>query len=144
VVCAAGRRVLRSFPTRRSSDLAAALLADDTSGGVAAVDRRLPEPDPWTRAALHLMRAMLNGNRGEMDAVHRDIAFAQDGFREAGDRAGLALSLTFAADTQTVAGRFTDAITTLEEAIGLLRERGQDDAGMQSVMLDVDRARSGD
>src|SRR5690606_39506365 len=83
VVCAAGRRVLRSFPTRRSSDLAAALLADDTSGGVAAVDRRLPEPDPWTRAALHLMRAMLNGNRGEMDAVHRDIAFAQDGFREA-------------------------------------------------------------
>lgn len=123
---------------------AAALLADDTSGGVAAVDRRLPEPDPWTRAALHLMRAMLNGNRGEMDAVHRDIAVAQDGFREAGDRAGLALSLTFAADTQTVAGRFTDAITTLEEAIGLLRELGQDDAGMQRVMLAVARARSGD
>ncbi|MFS2292528.1 MAG: hypothetical protein FWJ90_07445 [Actinomadura sp.] len=123
---------------------AAALLADDTAGGLAAIDRRMPEPGPWTRAALHLMRAMLNGNRGDMDAVHKDVAIAQDGFREAGDRAGLALSLTFTADTLTVAGRFTDAITTLEEAIGLLRELGRDDAGMQRVMLAVARARSGD
>ncbi|XRQ09976.1 BTAD domain-containing putative transcriptional regulator [Actinomadura welshii] len=123
---------------------AAALLADDTAGGLAAIDRRLPEPDPWTRATLHLMRAMLNGNRGAMDAVHKDIAVAQDGFREAGERAGLALTLTFAADTQTVSGRFDDAIATLEESIGLLRELGQDDAGMQRVMLAVARARSGD
>ncbi|GAA1884289.1 BTAD domain-containing putative transcriptional regulator [Actinomadura bangladeshensis] len=124
---------------------AAALLNDDPAGGVAAIDRRLPEDDPWTRAALHLMRAMLNGNQGEMGQVHADIAVAQRGFREAGERAGLALALTFAAGAQTVDGRFDEAIEALEESIGLLRELDQDgDTSMQRVMLAVARAHSGD
>ncbi|MGP4026374.1 BTAD domain-containing putative transcriptional regulator [Actinomadura sp. 3N407] len=122
-----------------------ALLTDDTARGVAAIDRRLPERDPWTRATLHLMRAMLNGNGGEMDAAYADIAVAQSGFREAGDRAGLSLALVFMADGQTVQGEFADAVAGLEESIGLLRELGQDDgAVMQRVMLAVARARSGD
>ncbi|TDD79868.1 helix-turn-helix domain-containing protein [Actinomadura darangshiensis] len=124
---------------------AVALLTDDTGGGVAAIDRRLPEDDPWTRAALHLMRAMLNGNRGEMGQARQDIAVAQDGFRAAGERAGLALALVFSAESQTVAGEFREAVAALEESIGLLRELGQDAAaGMQRVMLAVARARSGD
>nr|WP_239067195.1 BTAD domain-containing putative transcriptional regulator [Actinomadura bangladeshensis] len=124
---------------------AAALLNDDPAGGVAAIDRRLPEDDPWTRAALHLMRAMLNGNQGEMGQVHADIAVAERGFREAGERAGLALALTFAAGAQTVDGRFDEAKEALEESIGLLRELDQDgDTSMQRVMLAVARAHSGD
>ncbi|MEU8801201.1 BTAD domain-containing putative transcriptional regulator [Spirillospora sp. NPDC048819] len=122
-----------------------ALLTDDTARGVAAIDRRLPERDPWTRAALHLMRAMLNGNGGEMDAAYADVAVAQSGFREAGDRAGLSLALVFMADGQTVRGEFGEAAAGLEESIGLLRELGQDDgAVMQRVMLAVARVRSGD
>ncbi|NVI88447.1 BTAD domain-containing putative transcriptional regulator [Actinomadura sp. BRA 177] len=124
---------------------AAALLNDDPAGGVAVIDRRLPNPDPWTRAALHLMRAMLNGNRGEMGAAGQDIAAAQAGFRESGERAGLALVLTFAAEMQTVDGRFADAVAALEESVGLLRELGHGgDTGMQRVMLAMARARSGD
>ncbi|MEU5990626.1 BTAD domain-containing putative transcriptional regulator [Spirillospora sp. NPDC047418] len=124
---------------------AAALLNDDPAGGVAAIDRRLPEDDPWTRAALHLMRAMLNGNQGEMGQMRADIAVAQRGFREAGERAGLALALTFAAGAQTVDGHFDDAVEALEESIGLLRELDQDaDTSMQRVMLAVARAYSGD
>ncbi|MBB4772123.1 BTAD domain-containing putative transcriptional regulator [Actinomadura livida] len=133
-----------AHPLAALAEPAAALLTGDNAGGLAAIDRRLPEPDPWTRAILYLTRAMLNGNGGEMDAAHGDIAAAEAGFREAGERAGLALTLTFAADTQTVSGRFGEAIATLEEAIGLLRMLGQDDACMQRVMLAVARARSGD
>ncbi|TDB87138.1 helix-turn-helix domain-containing protein [Actinomadura sp. KC216] len=124
---------------------AVALLTDDTARGVAAIDRRLPERDPWTRAALHLMRAMLNGNGGEMDAAHRDIAAAVAGFREAGERVGLSLALVFLADTQIVGGEFDAAIAGLEESIELLRGLDQgDNTGMQRVMLAMARARSGD
>ncbi|TDC55783.1 AfsR/SARP family transcriptional regulator [Actinomadura sp. KC345] len=137
-------RPLAAHPLAVLTEPAAALLADDTAAGLAAIDRRLPVTDPWTRAALHLMRAMLHGNRGEMDTAHQDLTAAQDGFREAGERAGLALALTFAAETQTVIGRFDGAVATLEESITLLRELGQDDGGMQRVMLAVARGRSGD
>ncbi|MGH3242715.1 MAG: hypothetical protein ACRDNL_20230, partial [Spirillospora sp.] len=124
---------------------AIALLTGDTARGVAAIDRRLPERDPWTRAALHLMRAMLNGNQGEMDAAHQDLAVAEAAFREAGERVGLSLALVFLADTQTVRGEFDEAVAGLEESIALLRGLGQgDNTGMQRVMLAVARARSGD
>ncbi|WP_024935948.1 BTAD domain-containing putative transcriptional regulator [Actinomadura welshii] len=134
-----------SHPLAALAEPAAALLTGDNAAGVAAIDRRPPDDDPWARAALRLMRAMLNGNRGEMGQAGDDIAAARRGFREAGERAGLALVLTFGAETQTVAGDFAGAATALEESIGLLRELGQDDAaGMQRVMLAVARARSGD
>ncbi|TDD30162.1 helix-turn-helix domain-containing protein [Actinomadura sp. KC06] len=134
-----------AHPLAAMIEPAIALLTDDTARGVAAIDRRLPERDPWTRAALHLMRAMLNGNRGEMDAAHRDIAVAVAGFREAGERVGLSLALVFLADTQTVRGDFGAAIAGLEESIELLRGLDQgENTGMQRVMLAVARARSGD
>ncbi|CNE46239.1 putative ATPase [Mycobacterium tuberculosis] len=135
----------RGHPLAALVEPAVALLTDDPAGGVAAIDRRLPEDDPWTSAALHLMRAMLNGNQGEMEEVHADIAAAERGFRAAGERAGLALALTFAAGARTVDGHFDDAIEALAESIGLLRELGQDgDTAMQRVMLAIARARSGD
>ncbi|MES9537970.1 BTAD domain-containing putative transcriptional regulator [Actinomadura sp. NPDC000600] len=124
---------------------ATALLTGDTTAGLAAIDRGLPGGDPWTGAALRLTRAMLNGNRGEMGEARRDLAAAQAGFRESGERGGLALALVFAAEVDTVAGHFDEAVEALEESIGLLRELGQDvAAGMQRVMLAVARARSGD
>ncbi len=53
--------------------------------------------------------------------------------------------LTFAAEMQTVDGRFADAVAALEESVGLLRELGHGgDTGMQRVMLAMARARSGD
>ncbi|MFG2087367.1 BTAD domain-containing putative transcriptional regulator [Spirillospora sp. NPDC048824] len=134
-----------AHPLAALIDPAIALLTDDTARGVAAIDRRLPERDPWTRAMLHLMRAMLNGNSGEMDEAYADIAVAQAGFREAGERVGLSLALVFMAEGRTVRGEFGEAVAALEESIELLRELGQDNgAVMQRVMLAVTRARLGD
>ena len=134
-----------AHPLAALTEPAAALLAGDPAGGVAAVDRRLPEPDPWARAALYLVRAMLNGNRGEPAEFRADLAAAEAGFREAGERAGLALALVFAAETRTVTGEFDAAVAALEESIGLLDELGQGaGAGMQRVMLATARARAGD
>ncbi|WP_433250076.1 ATP-binding protein [Actinomadura nitritigenes] len=133
-------------PLAALAEPSAALLDDDPARGLAAVDRRLStEPDPWACAALHLVRAMLNGNRGAMVEGARDIAAALAGFRRSGERAGLALALAFSAETRTVAGDFETAIAELEESVELLRELGQESgAGMQRVMLAVARARSGD
>ena len=140
-----GERPESGHPLAALIEPAAALLNDDPAGGVEAIDRRLPHPDAWTSAALRLMRAMLNGNRGEMGAASKDIAAAEAGFRTAGERAGLALALMFAAEVQTVDGHFDGAVAALEESIGLLRELGQDGGtGMQRVMLAMARARSGD
>ncbi|HEU5025724.1 MAG TPA: BTAD domain-containing putative transcriptional regulator [Spirillospora sp.] len=141
-----GARADAAHPLAVLFEPSVALLQDDAARGVAAADRRLAvERDAWARAALRLTRAMLNGNRGAMDAAGRDIAAAQAGFREAGERAGLALALAFSAETRTVAGDFDAAIGELEESIALLAELGQDAAaGMQRVMLAVARARAGD
>ncbi|MEV5828693.1 BTAD domain-containing putative transcriptional regulator [Spirillospora sp. NPDC052242] len=123
----------------------AALLADDTAGGLAAIDRLLPGRDAWTRATLHVMAAMLNGNAGDMAAAHRDLAAAVAAYRESGERGGLAMALLFAASTEMSAGDYADAAAALEESIGLLRALGQErEAAQQRVMLAVVLARSGD
>ncbi|MDL4817164.1 BTAD domain-containing putative transcriptional regulator [Actinomadura opuntiae] len=141
-----GRVAGAAHPLAALAEPSAALLDDDPVRGLAAVDRRLAaERDLWARAALHLVRAMLNGNRGAMDEAAHDIAAAQAAFRQSGERAGLALALMFSAEARTAAGDFEAAIAELEESVALLRELGQESgAGMQRVMLAVARARSGD
>ncbi|MBO2458243.1 BTAD domain-containing putative transcriptional regulator [Actinomadura violacea] len=140
------RGAAAAHPLAALAEPSAALLDDDPARGLAAVDHRLTaERDPWARAALHLVRAMLNGNSGAMDEAARDIAAGLAEFRRSGERAGLALALAFSAEARTVAGGFETAIAELEESVGLLRELGQESgAGMQRVMLAVARARSGD
>ncbi|MFD0902438.1 BTAD domain-containing putative transcriptional regulator [Actinomadura sediminis] len=122
-----------------------ALLADDTAGGLAAIDRLLPGRDAWTRATLHVIGAMLNGNAGDMAAAHRNLAAAVAAYRESGERGGLAMALLFAASTEMSAGNYDAAVAALEESIGLLRVLGQDrEAAQQRIMLAVVLARSGD
>ena len=130
---------------------AGALVADDAVRGLAAVDRALDHPDPWTRAMLRLQRALLVGNSGDMSELGRELEHAAEAFRQAGERWGLATSLTYLGSARSMLGDFERAIAALEESVHLLRELDPaDDAIMQRAWIadahrlsgDVERARA--
>ncbi|MBC6461173.1 BTAD domain-containing putative transcriptional regulator [Actinomadura sp. HBU206391] len=124
---------------------AIALCTDDLAAGAAAIEARLAHPDPWTRAMLWLIRALLDANRGDLAGMHGDLATAVTAFRSAGERWGLGHSLTYLGFTHSVLGDFAAAIETLEESIRLLRELDPDEGAVQQrVLLAEARARLGD
>jgi predicted ATPase/DNA-binding SARP family transcriptional activator len=93
-----------------------ALAADDPPRGVAAIDRRLSHPHPWTRAMLRLLRALFDVNSGDMEGMALDLAAAVESFRAVGERWGLATSLAYLAYTRSTLGDFRGAIAALEDA----------------------------
>jgi tetratricopeptide (TPR) repeat protein len=105
-----------------------ALFTDDIEFGLRAIDSRLSHPEPWTRAALWMLRAAMLENEGDMAGLRRDMPIAVEGFRELGDRFGLSQSLTSLAEAHLAFGDSDEAIAALEEAITLLRELDADDA----------------
>ncbi|WP_436757480.1 BTAD domain-containing putative transcriptional regulator [Streptosporangium sp. V21-05] len=124
---------------------ALALFTDDTEAGLAAIERRLSHPDPWTRAMLRAIRASIRENDGDMVGMHEDLAIAVASFREIGDRWGLASALSPLAEANLAFGDFDGAVAALEESIRLLRELNpHDDAGHQRVWLAMARMRQGD
>ncbi|GAA4191795.1 BTAD domain-containing putative transcriptional regulator [Streptosporangium oxazolinicum] len=124
---------------------ALALFTDDTEAGLAAIERRLSHPDPWTRAMLLSIRASIRENDGDMTGMHEDLAVAVAAFREIGDRWGLATALSPLAEANMAFGDFDGAVAALEESIRLLRElNANDDAGHQRVWLATARMRQGD
>ncbi|PSK85948.1 putative ATPase [Murinocardiopsis flavida] len=122
-----------------------AFAAGDADTALAAVDRRLGHPDPWVGSVLRLMRALLVGGGGDMAGMRRELVAAVAGFRDLGERGGLAWSLTALADVHTNRGSFEDAVAALEEAVRLLRALDpDDDAVLQRVWIAEARYRSGD
>jgi predicted ATPase/DNA-binding SARP family transcriptional activator len=122
-----------------------ALLNHDTVAGLAAIDREASHPEPWVRGMLWLMRAFLQGNSGDIDGARHSLAAAVAMFREAGERWGLAMSLTAQAEAWAVLGDFDAAIAALEEAIGTLRELDPaDDTVIQRASLANVRIQKGD
>jgi predicted ATPase/DNA-binding SARP family transcriptional activator len=122
-----------------------ALITDDTARGMAAIERLLSHPDPWVRAMLRMLRGFIRENDGDMAGMRRDTAEAADGFREIGDRWGLANALTSLSSGHLMFGDFDGAISTLEEAIQLIQELNPDDtAGHQRIWLATARVNQGD
>ena len=121
------------------------LLANDVTAGLAALARSPAPTDPWERGLLHLVASFLRGNGGDMQGLHGELATASAAFREAGERWGLATSLTYLAYTDKSAGDIELAVQGLEEAIRLLRELDPDDpALMQRIWLAELHAHRGD
>jgi predicted ATPase len=114
---------------------AVALITGDPAAGLAAIDSQQPHPDPWARAMLWLMRSLVDGSHSDMQAMCRDLEAAAAGFREAGERWGLATSLTYLAFAQATSGNFNAAAAALEESAGLVRELGADDFAGLTVRL---------
>jgi predicted ATPase/DNA-binding SARP family transcriptional activator len=98
------------------------LFTDDIELGLAATDRRLSHPDPWTRAVLWMIRASMLENEGDMAGMRQVMPVAVEGFRAIGERFGLAQSLASLADAHLAFGEPERAIEALEEAIVTLRE----------------------
>jgi predicted ATPase len=121
---------------------AVALLTDQAGAGVAAIDNHVPHADPWTGAMLWLLRSFLVGSRGDMRAMSADLAAASAEFRNAGERWGLATSLTYLAFAKATLADFDGAIAAAQESMGLVRELGVDQ--YQRVWLAMVRIHTGD
>lgn len=134
-----------AHPTAALIEASLALTVDDVASGLAAIDRSVPYCDPWGRGTLLLMRAFLQGNHGDMSGTHQTLIDSVAAFRKAGERWGLALSLTALADADAILGDFDGVIDELSEAIRLLRELDpDDDAIQQRAALATARTQKGD
>ncbi|MFF4774111.1 BTAD domain-containing putative transcriptional regulator [Microtetraspora fusca] len=95
------------------------------------MDRHLAElfaaPDPWLVAAAHLFRGHLHFNSGRVPQGEADVAAALAGFRLAGDRWGIANSLSALAEAKVMRGDNAGAISIMREAIAYVDEIGASD-----------------
>ncbi|KQY60209.1 hypothetical protein ASD11_12125 [Aeromicrobium sp. Root495] len=88
-------------------------------------DRMLPEPtDLWTRSVIAIMGVVLSDNAGTGPADRERLLAAVEGFREVGDRSGLASALTSLGTEHALDGHLDEAVATWREAQGLLEQLG--------------------
>lgn len=88
-------------------------------------DRELPRADdPWTQSMINLMQLVLLDNEGRVGEIDELLEPTIVGFRELGDRWGLAMALSQQAMVQALDAKYEDALDTWEEAIPLLQELG--------------------
>ncbi|MBF6134162.1 AfsR/SARP family transcriptional regulator [Nocardia otitidiscaviarum] len=120
-----------------------ALCGGDFAAGVAAVEPNLAQADSWLRGMSWLVRSLLHGAAGDIDRGSGDLVEAVAGFRAAGERWGLSLSLMSRASVLITAGVELDAaLGMLDEATTLARELGTHDG--QRVWLAMVRIDAGD
>ena len=99
-------------------------LARDPAGSERLLDRLELSGDTWLVAAARLFRARYRENEGDMVGVRRDLAPAVAGFRQVGDRWGLASALPLAAQLLQYDEDLDGALALLEEAGGLAEQLG--------------------
>ncbi|WP_324193513.1 AfsR/SARP family transcriptional regulator [Nocardia otitidiscaviarum] len=120
-----------------------ALCDGDFAAGVATVEPNLAHRDSWLRGMSWLVRSLLHGAAGDIDRGSGDLEEAVAGFRAAGERWGLSLSLMSRASVLITAGAELDAaLGMLDEATALARELGTHDG--QRVWLAMVRIDAGD
>ncbi|SUA75834.1 Regulatory protein AfsR [Nocardia otitidiscaviarum] len=120
-----------------------ALCGGDFAAGVTAVEPNLAQADLWLRGMSWLVRSLLHGAAGDIDRGSSDLVEAVAGFRAAGERWGLSLSLMSRASVLITAGTELDAaLGMLDEATTLARELGTHDG--QRVWLAMVRIDAGD
>jgi predicted ATPase/DNA-binding SARP family transcriptional activator len=124
-----------------------AIFDDQHADGLAATARALARPgiDPWARAMLHLLRGAFLENEGEPAGELRELESAAAGFREVGDRWGLAMTLTSLGELYERRGELDRALDTLEEARRLMGElRADPDSDSLRIRLAAIRAQAED
>ncbi len=100
-------------------------------------------PDPWTRAAAHLVLGYLGVDRGGCEPGAA-LAEAQRGFEAVGDRIGLSMALTASARVHSVRGEHDEAIAKYERGVTLASELDAADAVSYRAWLASERMRAGD
>ena len=88
-------------------------------------DRELPAPrDRWTESMIRLMQLVMLDNEGRIDEIDVLLQPTIDGFRELGDRWGLAMALSQQGMVQSLDGKYAEALASWEEAVPLLQDLG--------------------
>jgi predicted ATPase len=100
-------------------------------------DRDLPPVDDrWTRSMINLMQLVMLDNEGRVGEIVDLLEPTIDGFRELGDRWGLAMALSQQGMVQSLDGRFAEALASWEEAVPLLHELGaSEDADFSTMQV---------
>jgi len=123
----------------------AAMLAEDTAGALAAIERNMAHRDPWARAVLLFMRSAIAENEGDVDGLRRDSQDSYERFAELGDRWGMAITLSALGGVHMMDGDVSAALEAFEESMAMLTQlRAGDDVAEQLMRLAMARARSGD
>jgi tetratricopeptide (TPR) repeat protein len=121
------------------------MFTGDEAGGRAAEESAAKHPDPWVRAAMHLLNAGRSENDGEIAAMGGELAAARAEFAEVGDSWGLGMALFIESGRLTVEGDLAaarDALDGALEALGDLNPEIGD--GMLEFRLADIRLRLGD
>ncbi|HYT10277.1 MAG TPA: BTAD domain-containing putative transcriptional regulator, partial [Mycobacteriales bacterium] len=83
----------------------AAILGDEEPHALALLAVRPESRDPWARATRHFLAAMLYENEGRFDDYRDSLKRALEGYREVGERWGLANSLASLGSALLAEGR---------------------------------------
>jgi tetratricopeptide (TPR) repeat protein len=123
----------------------ATVLSGDDDGAFALL-RDMPEPaDPWSRATRHFVTAMLHENAGHFDDHRHSLKLALEGYREVGERWGLATTLSSTGDLRLADGDLDGSAEAYGEAHRLMAEiAATEDAAYTRTRLAAVYARSGD
>ncbi|MFD9700296.1 BTAD domain-containing putative transcriptional regulator [Lentzea sp. NPDC059081] len=148
LVHAEGVRAMALLEEGRAPDSGRARLADlhrrwraapAPHGGVAAMRDLFPglagitgeqstqdqsTQDPWLRAVRHASAAGQAENQGDPERMRAEVGLAERGFRETGDRWGIAIATTLLAQLKVVDGDLPGALADCEVALRAARELG--------------------
>lgn len=119
------------------------LFAGDVERADEAQALALEHPDPWVRAAVHMLAAGRAENAGELETVGPELAAARAGFEELGDDWGLAMARFLESGRLMLEGDLGGSEAALTAA-GEAMARFNPESGMLEVRMADIRLRLGD
>lgn len=109
------------------------------------IQRTLASPDPWSRACALWVQGFILDDGGDLDGSERARDLALAGFRQVGDRWGVAMTLAMRANAYSLRGRHDEAIAGYQQGLEMARELASDDDTVQILSrLASERMRAGD
>lgn len=110
------------------------------TGELAVIESRMQEAlsssDPWVRATVHVLRANIAENEGDIDRMRSEAEVALEQFSRIGDRWGLAGTLSHIALARTLDGDLEGAVSAYQEAAAHLDALGaRGDTSMLKLRL---------
>ncbi|WP_435154520.1 BTAD domain-containing putative transcriptional regulator [Amycolatopsis sacchari] len=135
----------RRFPALALAVPMLVFLARDWELAERELRRALELPDPWARAAARWVQGFVLDDAGDLDGSERVREQALEGFRELGDRWGVAMTIGMQASAHSLRGRHAEAIAGYRHGLALARELASaEDTVQQQSRLANELYRSGD
>jgi tetratricopeptide (TPR) repeat protein len=123
----------------------AAILADDDVETHRLLAAEPGPADPWSRATRHFLAAMVYENDGNFDEYRDSVKKALEGYREIGERWGLATALAAVGSLRLADGDLAGSMAAYDEAHRYMAEiTAVDDATYTRTRLATVHLRAGD